>query len=183
MWDNMLVNVSGLPGHWMAIDLNIEHLIGYLKHLFASKGVYSHWDRLGNISAAITHLQAIKKRVSRSVKAGYQQRNHTVADTSSLVWRIAHKAKELNLQTTLTDRPQNKDSKPLIDLVASGYMKFESSSLATFNKKIADSKIGVLTIQEVDDIAPVAFSLTSNDDGEDDHEHDTEESILHDNDN
>jgi hypothetical protein len=31
MRDNMLVNVSGLPGHAMAIDLNIEHLIGYIK--------------------------------------------------------------------------------------------------------------------------------------------------------
>ena len=31
MRDNMLVNVSGLPGHFMAVDLNIEHLIGYLK--------------------------------------------------------------------------------------------------------------------------------------------------------
>jgi len=31
MCDNMLVNISGLPGHAMAMDLNIEHLIGYLK--------------------------------------------------------------------------------------------------------------------------------------------------------
>jgi len=31
MHDNMIVNVSGLPGHFMAVDLNIEHLIGYLK--------------------------------------------------------------------------------------------------------------------------------------------------------
>lgn len=31
MRDNMIVNVSGLPGHFMAVDLNIEHLIGYLK--------------------------------------------------------------------------------------------------------------------------------------------------------
>ena len=27
----MLVNPSGLPGHAMGIDLNIEHLIRYLK--------------------------------------------------------------------------------------------------------------------------------------------------------
>jgi hypothetical protein len=27
----MLINPSGLPGHWMGIDMNIEHLIGYLK--------------------------------------------------------------------------------------------------------------------------------------------------------
>jgi Family of unknown function (DUF6589) len=31
MRDNMIVNVSGLSGHFMAVDLNIEHLIGYLK--------------------------------------------------------------------------------------------------------------------------------------------------------
>ena len=31
MHDNMLVNVSGLEGHAMPIDLNIEHLIGELK--------------------------------------------------------------------------------------------------------------------------------------------------------
>jgi uncharacterized membrane protein len=27
----MLVNPSGLVGHWMGADLNIEHLIGFLK--------------------------------------------------------------------------------------------------------------------------------------------------------
>jgi len=31
MHDTMLVNPSGLPGRAMGIDLNIEHLIGYLK--------------------------------------------------------------------------------------------------------------------------------------------------------
>ena len=34
MRDNMLVNVSGLEGHAMPIDLNIEHLIGELKVVF-----------------------------------------------------------------------------------------------------------------------------------------------------
>lgn len=31
MRDIMLVNPSGLQGHAMGIDMNIEHLIGYLK--------------------------------------------------------------------------------------------------------------------------------------------------------
>lgn len=31
MRDNMPVNISGLPGHAMVMDLNIEHLIGCLK--------------------------------------------------------------------------------------------------------------------------------------------------------
>jgi hypothetical protein len=181
MRNNMLVNISGLPGHWMAIDLNIEHLIGYLKHLFASKGIYSHWDRLGNVSAAISHLQAIKKQVSLLVKAGYQRLNHTATDTSVLVWRIADKAQELNLHTNLTDRLENENAKPFTDLVVTGYKKFESSSLATFNKKIADSKVGILTIQEADDIVPATFTLISNENsfGEEDNRDDSD-SILHD---
>lgn len=31
MRNNMIINISGLSGHFMAVDLNIEHLIGYLK--------------------------------------------------------------------------------------------------------------------------------------------------------
>lgn len=31
MRDNMLVNPSGVPGKAMGIDMNIEHLIRYLK--------------------------------------------------------------------------------------------------------------------------------------------------------
>lgn len=31
MRDNQLINLSGLPGHFMGVDLNIEHLIGELK--------------------------------------------------------------------------------------------------------------------------------------------------------
>jgi hypothetical protein len=31
MCDNMLMNLSSVPGHSMGIDMNIEHLIQYLK--------------------------------------------------------------------------------------------------------------------------------------------------------
>ena len=34
MRDNMLVNISGIEGHSMAIDINMEHLIGQLKVRF-----------------------------------------------------------------------------------------------------------------------------------------------------
>ncbi|KAJ7705802.1 hypothetical protein B0H14DRAFT_3526240 [Mycena olivaceomarginata] len=42
MRDNMIICISGKgPGHCMAIDLNIEHLIGYLKNLLQAKGMTS----------------------------------------------------------------------------------------------------------------------------------------------
>ncbi|EDR07474.1 uncharacterized protein LACBIDRAFT_327989 [Laccaria bicolor S238N-H82] len=80
MHDNMLVNISRLPRH--AMDLNIEHLIGYLKHLFAAKGVYSDWDSFGNISTVISHLQRIKRQVAKSTDAGPKlQAGHCLVQT------------------------------------------------------------------------------------------------------
>ncbi|KIM38440.1 hypothetical protein M413DRAFT_45600, partial [Hebeloma cylindrosporum] len=140
MRDNILINPSGIPGHAMGIDLNIEHLIGYLKALFAAKGIYSNWDRLGNIAAGVHYLQMIKKQVTASVKAGYQSSTHTAVDTSVLVWRIANKARDLELQKKVDNREGNKWMKPVIDVKVFGYKKLESSSLGTFNKKIAAMK-------------------------------------------
>ncbi|KAJ8461886.1 hypothetical protein ONZ45_g18133 [Pleurotus djamor] len=63
MRDNMLLNISGLPGHAMPVDLNIEHLIGYLKTLLVVKGLYSTWEHLGDASACIVQLQHLKKEM------------------------------------------------------------------------------------------------------------------------
>ncbi|KAF8257379.1 hypothetical protein EI94DRAFT_1818072 [Lactarius quietus] len=140
--DNLLVNLSGLPGHAMGIDLNIEHLIRYLKSLFAAKGIYSNWDRLGNVAAGINYIQLVKKQVTRSLKSGYRGSTHTDVDTSALVWRIANKAKELELQCTLPNRDAKSTARPVVDIFTAGYKKFQTSSLATFNKKIADIRQG-----------------------------------------
>ncbi|KAF8873927.1 hypothetical protein BD779DRAFT_1451327 [Infundibulicybe gibba] len=148
----------------MAIDMNIEHLIGYLKALFASKGIYSNWDRLGNISAGIVYFQNIKKQVSRSMQAGYQGSTHTAVDTSALVWRVANKAQELNLQHYVPNREGRSIAKLVPDLRALGREKFESSSLATFNKKIADLKEGRPPVMEEDEIVPVALAVDDSSD-------------------
>ncbi|KAG2005990.1 hypothetical protein CC2G_002349 [Coprinopsis cinerea AmutBmut pab1-1] len=98
MRDNSLVNPSGLPGCWMGADMNIEHLIRYLKALFASKGLYSNWNRLGNISASVNYLMLIKKQVARSLRIGYHGSTHTTPDVSKLVWRVANHAHDRRLQ-------------------------------------------------------------------------------------
>ena len=194
----MLVNPSGLPGHAMGIDMNIEHLIRYLKvflfscfgicyiqvlidlgeqTLFAAKGIYSNWDRLGNISAGINYLQLVKKQVTNSLKSGYRGSTHTDVDTSPLVWRIARKASELELQTAIVNRSGNSTARPVVDIVTAGYRKFQASSLATFNKKIADMKKGNSSKTEVDEITPcqVVEGLDA-----DESEPSEEISVLHD---
>ncbi|PPR05788.1 hypothetical protein CVT26_010162 [Gymnopilus dilepis] len=177
MRDNMLINVSGLPEHAMPIDSNIEHLIGYLKRLFSAKGIYSNWDRLGNISAAIPHLQTIKRRVAKSTNAGYKSRSHKDMDDTELVWKIADKVRDTGLQT-LNVRRDNKKIKAVVDMQITGYKKFESTALAAFNKKIEESIRGIRSEREVDDILPVGITvdLTDGDDELDD----GQESVLHD---
>ncbi|KAH8980088.1 hypothetical protein EDB83DRAFT_2242445 [Lactarius deliciosus] len=154
MRDNMLVNPSGLPGHAMGIDMNIEHLIQYLKTLFAAKGIYSNWDRLGNIAAGINYLQLVKKQVTNSLRSGYRGSTHTDVDTSALVWRIANKADELGLQSVIADRDVNSDARSVVAIFTTGFRKFQTSSLATFNKKITDRVKGSPEQSEADEITP-----------------------------
>ncbi|KAF9486496.1 hypothetical protein BDN70DRAFT_777465, partial [Pholiota conissans] len=134
MRDIMLVNVSGLEGHSMAIDMNIEHNIGYIKTLFAGKGLYGNWDKLANVSAAVNYLQLIKKRVVSSLGSGYQGSTHKEPNTKPLVQLVATRARELKLQEYVEARETQSKSVP--DLHRIGYQKFEASSLAMFNKKI-----------------------------------------------
>jgi len=153
----MLVNPSGLEGHAMAIDMNIEHLIHELKvciiinlsaikrfsenhqELFVAKGLHAQWDRLAHISACASHIQSLKKHVSRSVKATYQGSTHSDVDTKSR-WRAANKSRDLKLQIKLPNRAEATQPKLVADLRQSGWEKFGSSSLTTFNKKIEETK-------------------------------------------
>ncbi|KIJ06386.1 hypothetical protein PAXINDRAFT_45026, partial [Paxillus involutus ATCC 200175] len=136
MRDNMLVNLTGLEGHFMPIDLNIEHLIRFLKRFFAAKGVYASWDRLGDISAAVDLLQHVRKQVGHAMGIAYHGITHTTPDNSASISKVAHKVNELALHRFTLDRDGNGSIKPVINTLASGEQKLKSSTLATFNKKV-----------------------------------------------
>jgi len=182
----MLVNPSGLEGHWMGIDMNIEHFIGYLKvssiisfkgtltcweqFLFSSKGLYAGWDTLGNISAAIEYLQKIKKQVGLALR-GYRGSSHTTPDTSSLVWKVANNVKEAELLLFKIHREHhpNSDAKSVLNLLDEGEKKLRSSSLKTFNKKIHALNEGYDTssFEEVDELSGPDFrTVIEEDEGE-----------------
>ncbi|KAF8837838.1 hypothetical protein BDN67DRAFT_1026024 [Paxillus ammoniavirescens] len=136
MRDNMLVNPTGLEGHFMPIDLNIEHLIIFLKRFFAVRGVYASWDRLGDISAAVDLLQHVRKQVGRALGIAYHGITHTTPDNSASISKVAHKVNDLALHRFTLDRDGNSSIKPVINTLASGEQKLKSSTLATFNKKV-----------------------------------------------
>lgn len=123
----------------------------------------------------------IKKQVTVSVKAGYQGSNHTTVDTSVLVWRIANKVRDLELQKKVNNREGNKRMKAVVDVVALGYKKLESSSLGAFNKKIAAMKEGHATNMEIDELPLCGLVVAVG--GVDDEAGESEISVLHDDEN
>ncbi|KAF8236842.1 hypothetical protein L208DRAFT_1250356, partial [Tricholoma matsutake] len=168
MRDNMIVNVTDLPGHAMGMDLNIEHIIRYLKTLFAAKGIYANWERLGDISAAVNYLQLIKTKVTRSMHTNYQGSMHKVVDTCKLVWHIANKAWELHSQEVVLVRDGQSSAKYVPNLCTKGQEKFTASSLATFNKKVQDMAAGRVVLPENDEMPVPEFAEFG--DGEEDNE-------------
>ncbi|KAJ7199758.1 hypothetical protein GGX14DRAFT_572475 [Mycena pura] len=158
MRDNMIICISGRgPGHCMGVDMNIEHLIGYLK----AKGMTSTWDRLGNVSASIVYLQRVKKKVAAALETAYRSTGHTTPDTSALVWRVADKVTSEGLQQFEDGRVNNASCKLTVDAMLTGEAKLKSSTLATFNKNMLLMIKGHSFEEEEDECPTMAYGTTA----------------------
>jgi len=133
---------------------------------FVDKGLRSTWDRLGDISGAVIQLQNVKKQVSKALGASYQGMSHTTPDTSMLVWKVANEVRELSLGKHTPGRKGNEKQKMVPNLIDVGERKLLSSSLETFNKKIACMKAGnldgVAGITEEDEIPGMQMTVEFN---------------------
>lgn len=134
---------------------------------FVAKGLRSSWDRLGDISGAVIQLQNVKKQVSNALGASYQGKTHTTPDTSRLVWRVANEVRELVLGKYLPDRKGNDKQKLVTNLIDIGEKRLISSTLETFNKKLACMKAGnvdeLAGMIEVDEIPSIQLSVEFDD--------------------
>ena len=134
---------------------------------FVAKGLRSSWDRLGDISGAVIQLQNVKKQVSNALGASYQGKTHTMPDTSRLVWKVANEVRELVLGKYLPDRKGNDKQKLVTNLIDVGEKRLLSSTLETFNKKLACMKAGnveeLAGMIEVDEIPSVQLSVELDD--------------------
>jgi hypothetical protein len=134
---------------------------------FVAKGLRSSWDRLGDISGAVIQLQNVKKQVSNALGASYQGKTHTTPDTSRLVWRVTNEVRELVLGKYLPDRKGNDKQKLVTNLIDIGEKRLISSTLETFNKKLACMKAGnvdeLAGMIEVDEIPSIQLSVEFDD--------------------
>ena len=97
--------------------------------------------------------------MTNSLRSGYQGTTHSDVDTSSLVWKIADKSNELELQSIVPERDTNATVRPVTDIFSVGFDKFHTTSLAAFNKKLADVRQGDSIQPEVDEIAPCQMDV------------------------
>jgi hypothetical protein len=109
---------------------------------FVAKGLRSSWDKLGDISAVVLQLQNVKKQVTKALGASYEGKTHTTPDTSTLVWKVANEVRELALSKYQPGRKGNDKQRLVTNLIDVGERKLLSSSLETFNKKLACMKAG-----------------------------------------
>jgi len=130
---------------------------------FVAKGLHSSWDRLGDISGAVIQLQNVKKQVTKALGASYQGKTHTTPDTSILVRKVANDVAELSLGKYQSGRKGNEKQKLVPNLIDVGEKKLMSSSLETFNKKLACMKAGnldeVAGITEEDEIPGIQMTV------------------------
>ena len=147
----------------MTICTNILTLV---QELLSAKGLESTWDRLGDISAAIHYLNKIKKKVSSALSSSYQRSTHTTPDTSHLVWRVADKIRDEELQVFRDKRLGNSKVKPVVDILATGEAELKSSSLVTFNKKNSAMVKGHAYEDEQDGIPQIQLAISASDEAE-----------------
>jgi hypothetical protein len=127
------------------------------QELFCAKGMYGSWDRLADISAAIDVIDSVKNSIAMSLDASYSGTSHKTPDTSNLVWRIAHKARELNLNSYDSTRDNNAVTRASMDILSAGEAVLKSASLASFNKNRRELLKGIQVDEEEDDIPPVGL--------------------------
>ncbi|KAK7015832.1 hypothetical protein VNI00_019052 [Paramarasmius palmivorus] len=150
MRECMIVNIDG---HFMPTDLNIEHFIGYVKELFASKGIYSGWTRFGNVTAAVKALMTLRHRVAEETRLSYQKKGHTTPESvKKLVLRVADAVNKHQLQHFLPNRrPRNDTCHSVPDLLTKGRSLLLGRTLKAFNETVralADAYTGRILREE-----------------------------------
>ena len=98
--------------------------------------------------------------MTKSLGTSYQGSTHKNAPAIVLVIRFADHVQELEFQHELQSW-RNVQSKTAPNLHRVGYRKFETTSLATYNKKMEELKMGRgFDADETDNISPADFQET-----------------------
>lgn len=130
-------------------------LIHIVQNLYSAKGIYADWEHLSNVSAAVVHAQACKKKVAKMMNTSYKKKTASEVDTSSLVWDVVRSVlQERLLEYDVT----RKTDKPCSRIVDDGFEKLKTS-VSSFNKRTKNQWGGTLNAEdeEEDTLPPMEW--------------------------
>ncbi|KAF8995197.1 hypothetical protein BDQ17DRAFT_1545285 [Cyathus striatus] len=159
MRDILIVNPSGIPGHFIATDTNMEYTIRDVKDLIVIKGLQTTWDQIGDTSATIAYLKEIKRKISHELELPHQNKGHSDVETKHLIQWIVNRVEAENLLTFKPNRTGNNHITMVSDLLEEGAKKLRSSSLGTFNTKFKNFVAGMVTEEESDDLLSLGLTV------------------------
>jgi hypothetical protein len=132
-----------------------------MKELFAAKGIYSSWDFLGSVSAAIVPIQHCKKSVSKIMEVSYKNKDSTPPDLTPQVYQVVRQVKEHSLLDRIPNRKLDVTCQPVPDLLREGHTKVVGS-LGTFNKRlklVADGMDGTIETLEAEELSEMQLEV------------------------
>ncbi|KLO10215.1 hypothetical protein SCHPADRAFT_999732 [Schizopora paradoxa] len=123
-----LVNVTGKPGRFKAVDLLQEHQNFWAKIIYMARGSNRSWKWLSMITLCIWALREVLRNVRLQYKARYNGKSHTSPDTQAEIAKLTQFLEAEKIQTFWPARPRNAQSVPVRDLIALGAAYFNSKS-------------------------------------------------------
>jgi hypothetical protein len=111
---------------------------GVTQRLIKARGLEETWDRIGDISAAITTIADSNTSVRRALRGEYHGSNHTKPDTRSLGWKAADAVHNTGIDHFEPNRMCK--NKVVKDVLLVGQEKLPLS-LRTFNKHLRTYQI------------------------------------------
>lgn len=149
MRDNMLINPSGYSGHWMGVDLNVEHNNLYqqvcdsyyvienkqrshLQIYFSSKGLHGTWGQLADLSPVMPLYRPLKKKFMRDLSSRYHGTAHTTPKLSRDIQKIMAKLRELDIYSVNINRKATNTTE---DILEKGQRTLREQTMKTFIKR------------------------------------------------
>ena len=130
-----------------------------LKKLYALKGIHADWDHLGDLSACIKFLMALKDRMTDEMGTAYHGTHHTTPKSvAKLCWRVYNSLASTGILTQTPNRQDNEGVTPFIDLLEKGDKLLAKSALKNFNQRMAVYRSGDGFELEEDELDPMDFA-------------------------
>lgn len=126
--------ISNIKRYASEIEQWLWHLLAFYQAYHKAKGANASWESLSNLAPCIPLYRRLKTQLAPSLGLRHSGTRHTPANTSSLVDRVTAKARELEIEKTITNR-QTESGFQAVDILKFGGELTRGKSMKSFHKR------------------------------------------------